>query len=651
MMNFSTGFHLKIMKFASTHLELDRSMKRLTSFLMTSFLAVLIAACGGGGGSAGNGSGSGSGGQGGSSLAASIDLSTSTAAINSASGEADITAVVKNASNVGLAGQAVVFAASSGNLLVSTTLTDASGVATVKLSPGSDKSLRSITVTATAGAASKTVDVAVVGTSLSVTGSTALQLGTSASPYILRALDSSGKSIASVPLTVVSALGNAVTPSVVTTDSNGNATVSLTPTRAGADTLTVSGLGTSSSLDISVSSVNFTVQSPAANSSVNVGASQNVVVRYLNGGVGVMGQTVNFSTTRGTLNPSNGIATTDANGTATIEVISSSAGPGKVTAQLPAVPPATQALGEVSVPLNFVAVNPAAIQLQISPGAIAPNSSGQTNQATVEATVRDAAGNAVANRPVNFTIVADQSNGILQSGTAVTDTNGKARTNFIPGPEPTSNNGVEIKASVVGTALSSSAYLTVSGRALFITIGFGNTIQNLDETTYSKPFSVYVTDANGVAVGNQVVTLSVIPELYRKGWLTWNDVRSAWSFAAGSPTAYCLNEDTNRNGILDTDEDQSRDGLLTPGNVVVAVPGSVTTGSDGRAVFSLQYGEQFVPWIDVVLIARATVSGTESRRELPFSLSGLADDFANQNVSPAGATSPFGYSDLCTDPY
>lgn len=583
-----------------------------------------------------------------SSLAANIDLSTSTASIKSAGEEAVITAVVKSASNVGVAGQEVIFSASSGNLLAPTAQTDSSGVATVRLSPGSDKSLRSITITATAGAASKTVNVAVVGTSISVTGSTALQLGSSSSTtYSLRALDSSGNPVASVPMTVASALGNGVTPSAVTTDSNGNATVRFTPTRAGADKLTVSGLGTTGSLDIAVSSVNFTVQSPVANSSVNVGANQTVVVRYLNGGVGVAGQTVNFSTTRGSLIPATGIAVTDVNGDASIQITSGSAGPGTVTAQLPAVAPAIQPLGEVTLPLTFVAINPTAIQLQINPGAIAPNPSGQTNQTTVEATVRDATGNAVANRQVNFTIVADQSNGSLQSGTALTDSNGKARTNFISGPLSTPNNGVVIRADVVGTALTSNANLTVSGNALFITIGFGNTIDNLDPTTYSKPFSVYVTDANGVAVGNQVVTLSVIPDRYRKGRLAWND--PVWSFATGSPTASCLNEDTNRNGILDTGEDLSGNGLLTPGNVVVAVPGSVTTGIDGRAVFSLQYGEQFVPWIDAVLIARATVSGTESRRELPFSLSGLASDFDSETVPPAGVRSPFGVSAVCND--
>jgi hypothetical protein len=193
----------------------------------------------------------------------------------------------------------------------------------------------------------------------------------------------------------------------------------------------------------------------------------------------------------------------------------------------------------------------------------------------------------------------------------------------------------------------------VNGRALFITIGFGNEISNLDQTTYSKLFSVYVTDANGVSVGNQVVNLSVIPTVYYKGVLTLCAVVGPGCSVVGWSqlvSATCPNEDLNLDGILNVGEDTNANGQLTPGNIVVAAPGSVTTDATGRATFSLQYGEQFVPWATVAVTARATVAGTESRQSILFDLVGLASDFNNVSISPAGAVSPFGSASSCTNP-
>lgn len=111
---------------------------------------------------------------------------------------------------------------------------------------------------------------------------------------------------------------------------------------------------------------------------------------------------------------------------------------------------------------------------------------------------------------MNFTAVADSSGGRINTGTGVTDVNGSVVDFFISGAQATASNGVVIQASVANTAVTpSSAALTVSNQALFITIATSNTISNKSETIYSKPFAVQVNDANGAAVANQVVTLSV----------------------------------------------------------------------------------------------------------------------------------------------
>ena len=600
-------------------------------------VALTLVACGGGGGNPGTSSGQpvvvvvpv-------TEIPASVEVLASTNSLLSGGTDVVITAFVKNSANVAMAAQKVTFSASSGGLLSAATATDASGAATAKLVVGSDRSVRDIKVTVTAGAVSGNATISVTGTRVSIAGSGSLQAGGPAATYTVRAVDSSNNPIIGAQIAVSSALNNAISTKLLSTDATGSGTFLYTPNVAGNDTLTASGLGTSITAPLSVSAIDFVALSPASNTSIATGAPQGVSIRYRLSGAGVAGQTVSFSTTRGVFSASTVV--TDANGEASTVLSSTTAGPAVVVAQISGV-------GSVNLPVQFVATTPTTIVVQSNPGSVLPNTSGTTNQSTIEAVVRDASGNAVANRQVNFTALQDLSNGSLSPGIATTDANGRAQVQFIPGASSTQANGVIIQAQVASTSISSTTTLTVNGKALFITLGFGNTISNLDETTYSKPFTVYVTDANGVAVGNQLLSLSVIPEVYYKGFLVFNS--QAWG---GAPTATCANEDRNLNGILDIGEDTNKNGQLTPGNFVVAAPGTVTTDGFGRATFNLQYGEQFVPWATVRLTARASVAGTESKQSIMYDLQGLASDFTKETIPPAGVVSPFGRSASCTDP-
>lgn len=585
------------------------------------------------------------GGTTGGPLVGSVEVISSLSSLLSAGPGASITAFVKDGGNAGMANQVVTFSADSGTLQSPSAVTDAAGVATATLIAGSNKANRSILVQVTSGAVRGTITVPVTGTSVTIAGAASLQLSTVAKPvstqYTLRALDSASNPIVGAALTIGSTLGNTLSASSLVTNATGTASVTYTPVKAGTDTLKVVGLGASAETTIAVSAVDLSVLSPAPNILIPIATSQVVTVQYQLAGVGQAGQTVSFSTTRGTITPIT--PNTLPAGQYSARLLSNTAGQGTVTAQIAAV-------GSVTLPVEFVATVPATIALQSNPGAIAPNTTGTTNQSTVLAVIRDAAGNPVKNRQVNFTLTQDLSNGTLSSGSAITDSNGQASVQFIAGPTSTPNNGVEIKATDALTGLSNTTSLTVSGQSLFITIGFGNEIGNVDPTTYRRDFSVYVTDANGVAVGNQTVSLSVIPTEYGKGFLVWNVTQ--WVRASLSTT--CVNEDTllgagtagYLNGILNTGEDFNADGRLTPGNVALAAPGSVTTDANGRASFSVQYGEQFAPWVVVDIEARAVVSGTESKRTISYSLDGSAPDFTNEDVAPAGATSPFGTTEV-----
>lgn len=625
-------------------------------YLPAAVLVTALAACGGGGGSASTGTGSTT-----TPVVttpteqpATVEVLTSANTLPSSSGSnVEITAFVKNGANVGMSGQRVTFSASSGTLQGPSVTTDSSGAVTAKLITGSDKSIRDIKVTVTAGTASGNVTVPVSGTRVSISGSGSLQAGGPATQYVVRAIDSSGTAIGGSKITVNSSLSNAISAASLTTDSTGNATFLYTPNNAGSDTLNIIGLGTSANTTIVVNAIDFVVISPASNTSIPIGASQSIRVQYKLSGVGVAGKTVAFSTTRGTfLAPIT--TTTDTNGEALANLSSSTAGPAVVVAQIAGV-------GSVNLPVQFIATTPSTIVVQANPGGVLPNTPGATvNQSTIEAIVRDANGNAVANRQVNFTAVQDLSNGTISPGIATTDSNGRAQVQFIPGASSTAANGVIIQAEVASTGINARTSLTVNGKALFITMAFGNTIGSVDETTYSKDFSVYVTDSNGVAVGNQLISLSVIPTEYMKGKLSKSCTSTATASGAtsiscsntftysSSPTV-CANEDLNLNGILDAGEDINQNLQLTPGNVAVAAPGNVTTDAAGRATFAVQYGEQFAPWVKVNITARASVAGTESRQSILYDLVGSVPDFTGE-APPAGATSPFGSSTSCTNP-
>jgi Bacterial Ig-like domain (group 1) len=628
---------------------------KVLNWFAASFLLAFLAACGGGGGSSGS-TGAGGGGGGGvvlppSATPSSIELLADSASLPSGNGSIQITAVVKNANNAGMPSQTVTFSTTSGNLSIADNgITKDTGVAAAALTVGADKSLRNITLTAVAGAARATLVIPVVGTKVKVNGDLSMQAG-AVVQYSVKLTDSSGTAIANRPVSLTSRLGNAISNSgTANTDFNGVFTFAYTANNAGIDTLTASGLGAVDSIALNISNIDYQLLSPSANTNVPVNTLQAISVRYRVGGAGQTGQNVTFSTTRGVLSSSS--ATTDGSGVATVSISSASSGLASVVANITGV-------GQVTLPLQFIATTPASIALQANPGALPPNSSGgDASQAAIEAIVRDVSGNAVANRLVDFNLALDTSGGRLSQPSATTDLNGRASVQFISGANSTASNGVVIGASVRGSSplVSNTTRLTVNGESLFISIAFGNTLGNENETTYKKQFSIYVTDANGIAVTNKNITLRVIPTVYGKGFLTYSAGQPEFQGQPAIPGGWvygsyvsCLNEDLNLNGQIDPGEDINNDGRLQPGLPVFTRPGSVTTDSTGLVSFDLLYGEQYASWLTVRLEARATVGGTESVSSIQYFLSALASDLS-ATTTPANVVSPFGRATSCTNP-
>jgi len=117
----------------------------------------------------------------GGGAAATLTLLTSSPQIPSdGSASATITALVRDASNNVVPGQAVTFTATSGALVAKNPpTTDDTGIVTATLSTAGDATNRAITVTGQSGNAQSTVTVNVIGTALTLNGPSALPTGTS----------------------------------------------------------------------------------------------------------------------------------------------------------------------------------------------------------------------------------------------------------------------------------------------------------------------------------------------------------------------------------------------------------------------------------------------------------------------------------------
>ncbi|HEY0339411.1 MAG TPA: Ig-like domain-containing protein [Steroidobacteraceae bacterium] len=593
----------------------------------------------------------------------SITLATSSPTISSDNSvPVTVTAFVKDANNNFVAGATVDFSATSGGLSVNSGgVTDANGSATASLSVAGDPSTRTITVTAAANGASSTINVGVVGTSLTLDGPTSLVQGTPGT-YTITLTDSGNKGIAAVPVAVSSSAGNTLSASSVTTDTTGHATFTVTATKPTTDTLTATALGTSAALPVQVSSQQFSFTAPASQALIPIVGSPctpnvPVSVNFTSGGAPIAdGTPVTFSSTRGTLSSANA---TTVGGVATVNICATTAGPATLSAAAtPAAPAAPVSATEV---VNFISTSPSALNLQASPQTVSIN-----GKSTFTAVVRDAAGNLVQNQEVDFTLT-DTTGGQLSVGSAVTDVEGVATTVYTAGTTASSANGVSVIAKLqTNGAVTDTATLTVSGAALHISFGTGQKIrENGTSSAFLQDWFVTVVDSSGASVPNKAVTLTLHSAsrphfAYFKGayevcgtsWVPYDGVTRgcdpSGKLALTQPTA-CFNEDLDLSGVYNSAEDINHDNVLEPGDIAIVTTNPIVTGADGTATFTIEWPEDHSQWVAVDLTATASVAGTESSSTTSFVLPVLATYLTTITSSPPGAVSPYGVG-ACTDP-
>jgi Bacterial Ig-like domain (group 1) len=555
----------------------------------------------------------------------------------------------------------------------STYLTDANGQLTANLNMGKDQTNRTIQVKATVDTHIAAQKIDVVGTSIKISGASAMVSGSS-NDYKVTVVDAGGNAISEAPVTFTSTLGNTVTPLTTITNSAGQATFTLTANQSGTETITTSSLGASATQSISISASNFNFVNTAPyvqqGDSIDVNTSKTVAIKWLENNAPKVGASVTFNLTRGSISlPVNSIATTDANGIATATFQSSQVGSAKISAT-GSVSSGQQAPSN-SMDIAYITETASAIVLQADKTTLPVNTAGsQTFQSRVTAIVRDSNNNLVQNATVTFAIVSDESGGSLSASSAVTDINGQANVYYIAGTNSSAQNGVRISATVqkVGTTTVTGVstnpnqalanhelQLTVGGKAKYVRIGTDNKVA-VDGVRRIVSWTAIITDSSGGPVANQNIQFILRSAQFRKGALTWDG--TTYTFANSPTPLLCTQEDTNLNGALDTGEDKNGDGKLTPGDVATVASSStasstsgnsitITSGSTGFADAFVIYPASFAYWVNVTLQAKISVDGTESSDISTFTLPGLISDYQTQaSPPPGGLTSPYGYIDL-----
>lgn len=500
-----------------------------------------------------------------SGMVKSIGLSTDKRSVDSTGvDQATLTIRAIGSGNVLIPDAEVRLAASAGALGTNSVVTDETGQATVTFDSGLETSNQVAVITASSGNTVSTISINIVGTSVDfISSQTSVLLnGQSSATLTATVRDASGFALPNVSLTLSSSglgtLTDPVTQSsgvsvALTTDSEGKATAVYTGGGSpGVDTITLSGPDGTQTLTINVTSSEFMLADDTGGNPISLAAGQaNVTLTWIDAaGAPVADQTVTFSANQGTFdnNFSSYGVTTNAAGQATVTFTPSLAGNAVITCQ--------DASGSFSADLTIPvqAVNPAKVDLQISPNVVGPADAATIPTATLVATVRDAANNAIANQDVTFSIVAGPGGGEkIDPVVARTNAGGSASSTFFSGQQPSAQNGVTVKATLNSNpAISGTATLTIGQQAARITFGFTNKIakftSNSLEIGYAYPVTLLLTDNNGNPIPNQTVSLGLYPLKFFTG------------FASGTSGTAVVgreydNEDVNRNGILDPGED------------------------------------------------------------------------------------------------
>ena len=319
--------------------------------------------------------------------------------------------------------------------------------------------------------------------------------------------------------------------------------------------------------------------------------------------------------------------------------------------------------------LSFVSINPTKLLLQTERAVISVGGS-----TPVIARVLDKDDAPVKNAIVQFTTIKDASGGNLGKGVAYTDDSGLATVIYNSGSNPTSTNGVIIKAQVQSVKLpnnqekivnpiQATSSITVQTKSTYISFAFADKVSvDNSEIYYFRKGSVNVLNSSGKAAINQQVSINLTPESYLKGYFEIiRGIAETSIVVWNQKYVNCGNEDKNNNGILDPGEDFNGNDQLDPINVAAILTESgqevgsgknfnFITDDTGRVDFSIRYPKEYANWYRAKVTVNTRVDGSESQQSRVIDFPALVDDIDIGIPIRPNTNSPFGTDQNCSSP-
>jgi hypothetical protein len=481
------------------------------------------------------------------------------------------------------------------------------------------------------------------------------------------AIDATRNTVSSAPVTIGADNGGVVTANGVKTSATGVVTATLS---AGDDrsirviTITATSGAISKTTTVQVSGTTITsVLVPAVVSPNAPGEVQYLVVD--DAGTAMASQSVQVVATG--LAPAQATGVTGANGEYTFTYVAP-ATPGNyvITTNIAGKSDVRTVQVQPSSTVPVVTTAIASASVSANPSVVAVNVPGsQASRSEIRALFVGANNQPIPNVRVRFDLAGDVNSigGAFTTGstTLYSDANGIVTSAFVPGSRSSPTDGVTVRAcygvsdtdpNLTGCLTSKSATLTVTSEALGVSIGT-NEFVIVKSLTYVKEFIVTVVDSAGVAKADVNLNVSLDLPNYRKGEMAgpggWQKVGPLLPYG---DNAVCLNEDKNRNGVLEAGDDDNGDLKLWPRkpDVVVLLLQSKTR-ADGTAVLQIEYAKDHALWVDALITVSASgVAGSEGRDSRLVAPVPADSTSQKSTDAPAYIVSPYGKASACADP-
>jgi hypothetical protein len=303
-----------------------------------------------------------------------------------------------------------------------------------------------------------------------------------------------------------------------------------------------------------------------------------------------------------------------------------------------------------------------------NPSVVSTNTSSTSNRTEIRALFVGPGNAPIPRVRVRFDLNGDPNaiGGTFSTGSNViySDAAGTASTAYIPADRASPTNGVTIRACydlvdfTTGCPNSTTATITVVADPLSVSIGSNNLIiPGPGNLTYRRQYVVLVVDASGRAKANVDIVPSIDLPVYLKGryvragstWIKGTiDTSVTPNVVTPRNAVACINEDLNRNGVLESSEDGlpsgNHSGSIEPrkSDATITIIGNGKTDANGSAVIQVEYPQNVGSWLQVKILVSATgVSGTEGRATwtevLPVPI-----DVLSAPATPPFDVSPYG---------